>query len=499
MKKENNNYLIMFWQKVKDWEKDPNPENWRTISGAKVHLDENGEIDGGAGGNFNGNYWDGKKGQQHIIGPHTMMKKNIGSGATKVGLASSGALSNAAKVETPKEPEQPKLNAYEQHLKERKERYQERAEQARQNSQQLWERADKMMEAIPFGQPILVGHHSERSDRAYRKRIDNVHQQAMSEYEKAKYYENKAKGVGTAGISGFDPEAVKKLEGKVETLQRGNERCDKALEMLKKGDREGAINSLNARESTLRYLRMQDDRTVERILKDSKTGNNAEIRRIKDRIKDLKMNQYKQESINSSESKKDNPLIHNDLYNFKLDDGRYQFEFDGKPEEEVRTILKSNGFKWSPSRGAWVRQATGNGQYGARRAMEQLKEHMQKTNPDFAKETDVSSVFKTEAPKPSGNVSEFESGPIGRGGYYVKFNGEPDEYDKIRLEKHGFKWNEKQGAFVRRSSGYAKEDAKAVRKILSERYKWTNQEAEETREKKLEELLNKLYSNISFG
>jgi oligopeptide transport system ATP-binding protein len=45
----------------------------------------------------------------------------------------------------------------------------------------------------------------------------------------------------------------------------------------------------------------------------------------------------------------------------------------------------------------------------------------------------------------------------------------------------------------------AKEDAKAVRKILSERYKWTNQEAEETREKKLEELLNKLYSNISFG
>ena len=239
MKKENNNYLIMFWQKVKDWEKDPNPENWRTISGAKVHLDENGEIDGGAGGNFNGNYWDGKKGQQHIIGPHTMMKKNIGSGATKVGLASSGALSNAAKVETPKEPEQPKLNAYEQHLKERKERYQERAEQARQNSQQLWERADKMMEAIPFGQPILVGHHSERSDRAYRKRIDNVHQQAMSEYEKAKYYENKAKGVGTAGISGFDPEAVKKLEGKVETLQRGNERCDKALEMLKKGDREG--------------------------------------------------------------------------------------------------------------------------------------------------------------------------------------------------------------------------------------------------------------------
>ena len=35
--------------KTLDYEKDPNPENWRTISGAKVHLDQNGEIDGGAG------------------------------------------------------------------------------------------------------------------------------------------------------------------------------------------------------------------------------------------------------------------------------------------------------------------------------------------------------------------------------------------------------------------------------------------------------------------
>ena len=244
---------------------------------------------------------------------------------------------------------------------------------------------------------------------------------------------------------------------------------------------------------------MQDNDRLEHNLKYSKTGNNAEIRRIKDRINDLKMNQYKQESINSGETKKDNPLIHNDLYDFKLDDGRYQFEFDGKPSDEVRTILKSNGFKWSPSRGAWVRQATGNGQYGAKRAMEQLKEHMQKENPDFAKEVNVSSVFKTEAPKPSGNVSEFESGPIGKGGYYVKFNGEPDEYDKLKLEKHGFKWNEKQNAFVHRSSYYAENHAHTVRKILGERYKWTNQEAEEAREKKMKDLLNKLYSNISFG
>lgn len=40
--------------------KDPNPENWRTISGAKVHLSE-GKIDGGAGGKFTGKDWTSPK------------------------------------------------------------------------------------------------------------------------------------------------------------------------------------------------------------------------------------------------------------------------------------------------------------------------------------------------------------------------------------------------------------------------------------------------------
>lgn len=40
--------------------KDPDPKNWRTISGAKVHL-TNGKIDGGAGGKFQGKNWVGRE------------------------------------------------------------------------------------------------------------------------------------------------------------------------------------------------------------------------------------------------------------------------------------------------------------------------------------------------------------------------------------------------------------------------------------------------------
>lgn len=37
-----------------DYPKDTNPENWRTINGARVHVDGEGNADGGAGGRFNG-------------------------------------------------------------------------------------------------------------------------------------------------------------------------------------------------------------------------------------------------------------------------------------------------------------------------------------------------------------------------------------------------------------------------------------------------------------
>ena len=39
-----------------DYNRDPDPKHWKTINGAKVHLDKNGNYDGGAGGKFNGNH-----------------------------------------------------------------------------------------------------------------------------------------------------------------------------------------------------------------------------------------------------------------------------------------------------------------------------------------------------------------------------------------------------------------------------------------------------------
>jgi len=45
------------------------------------------------------------------------------------------------------------------------------------------------------------------------------------------------------------------------------------------------------------------------------------------------------------------------------DDGKIVIDFGYKPSEEVRSVLKSNAFKWSRARMAWVRKLTGNAQY----------------------------------------------------------------------------------------------------------------------------------------
>ena len=47
-------------------------------------------------------------------------------------------------------------------------------------------------------------------------------------------------------------------------------------------------------------------------------------------------------------------------------------EFDGKPPEEVRRYLKEHGWRWAPSRCAWVRHLNGNGKAYAKLATEKL-------------------------------------------------------------------------------------------------------------------------------
>lgn len=64
-----------------------------------------------------------------------------------------------------------------------------------------------------------------------------------------------------------------------------------------------------------------------------------------------------------------------DFFRYKenVDIMRLQLFFDGKPDPEVRSILKSHGFRWAPSAGAWQRQLTNNARYALKQVIGELE------------------------------------------------------------------------------------------------------------------------------
>ncbi|EBJ5114162.1 DUF3560 domain-containing protein [Salmonella enterica] len=59
-------------------------------------------------------------------------------------------------------------------------------------SEQTLAQVDALASVIPFGQPILVGHHSERRARRDAKRIENGMKRAVMLFERAEYWEERA-------------------------------------------------------------------------------------------------------------------------------------------------------------------------------------------------------------------------------------------------------------------------------------------------------------------
>ena len=109
--------------------------------------------------------------------------------------------------------------AYQDKLDTKRERLDKRAEKAQHESDAAFKRAHDLAYIID-GQPILVGHHSEKRARRDQERIRNGMHKGIDEQKKAKHLRDRAAAVGSGGISAIeDPDAKEKLEAKVQTLE----------------------------------------------------------------------------------------------------------------------------------------------------------------------------------------------------------------------------------------------------------------------------------------
>lgn len=86
----------------------------------------------------------------------------------------------------------------------------------------LHDQADRLASAIPFGQPILVGHHSEGRDRRYRARIGATMDRAVENDRTAARMASRADGIraqNDGAIYDDDPDAIEQLTAKLAELE----------------------------------------------------------------------------------------------------------------------------------------------------------------------------------------------------------------------------------------------------------------------------------------
>ncbi|WIF74477.1 DUF3560 domain-containing protein (plasmid) [Proteus vulgaris] len=262
------------------------------------------------------------------------------------------------------------LNWYEEKQARRKERYQTLADNAVMKSNAIYSQARNMADMIPFGQPILLGHHSEKRDRNFRGKITRTFEKSFEQSNKAEYYERKAKSVGKAGISSDDPDAILKLEKKLSGLEKSQETMKLVNKIVRKktishDEKLLKIMELGLKKETANELLTGDFMGRLGFASYALQNNNAEINRIKKRINSL-----------SKHKENENIVEENETFTFKLDYeiNRIMFIFEGKPESSVREILKSNAFHWSKFNKAWVRKITPNALYTAKLVKENINE-----------------------------------------------------------------------------------------------------------------------------
>jgi hypothetical protein len=159
-------------------------------------------------------------------------------------------------------------------------------------------------------------------------------------------------------IRSNDPDALAKLQHKLNTLVKNQE----AMKAVNKIARQKISNDEKI-EAIAAALGITDPMSKKMIVPNSYgcvgfagyalANNNANIKAVQARIDELSKLPGKLFGLEA-----------NGVSMF-VADGRIQIKFPDKPDEDKRARLRKNAFKWSPSRGTWVRQDTANARYAA--------------------------------------------------------------------------------------------------------------------------------------
>lgn len=189
----------------------------------------------------------------------------------------------------------------------------------------------------------------------------------LREYQEIRHLIDKIRSIGHGGIQSDDPAAIEKLKKAIEVAESGHATM-KAINAYYR-----AHGSLDGCDLLSEKQRLQLSAQMSRDWRTSPvpfesfalTNSSANIRRMRERLASL-------EKVKSAETKEQEYKGVRVVENAEA--MRIQLFFPGKPDEATRTLLKSNGFLWAPSVGAWQRQLTANGKYATKSVLAKLSE-----------------------------------------------------------------------------------------------------------------------------
>lgn len=209
----------------------------------------------------------------------------------------------------------------------------------------------------PMGEPIKVGHHSERR---HRKHFDVMDRKMGNAVELSRAAETAACTADrkVTEISSDDPDAVPALEARIARLrekQGGMKRVNAAYRAFKKKPESLEASGLSDAEKEL-VRTWQPTYGYEKapVPAYELQNNLANIKRLEGRLAELKVVSTR---VDVEREVGGVRIVANAEAN------RLQLFFPGKPENDIRSELKRQAFRWAPSVGAWQRQLNRNAVY----------------------------------------------------------------------------------------------------------------------------------------
>jgi hypothetical protein len=250
---------------------------------------------------------------------------------------------------------------YDERREARQARLDARREKMTAEGKQRYDAAIERLRRYPMGQPVLVGHHSERRHRRDLARVDADMGKAAEAFRAAAAVPPEA----TSAILASDADALPKLREQLALHERWQARMVAANALVRADDRAG-LAAMNFTPGEIEQLFRPDYMGRTGFSSFSLASNGANIRRIRSRIAELT-------------AIKERPPVTRTLplgveLEEDAEDMRLRLRFPAKPDEPLRAELKRCGFRWAPSTGAWQSHLNNRARWQAQRIERYLED-----------------------------------------------------------------------------------------------------------------------------